>query len=93
MSQNEIDRVAFDSFMLAMRVIAVAFEIDEPASKFERPFELLKNIAAGEETVTSPAELGVRFPGLKELMYDAASTLMQNDRATAARILRGLGSI
>lgn len=93
MTENDLDKVAFDAFLLALRVISVAFELEEPASKFEKPFELLRDIARGEVTVTSPAELGTRFPALKELMYDAASSVMQHDRETAGRILRGLAAI
>lgn len=91
--EDELDKVAFDSFLLALRVISVAFELAEPASEFEKPFELLRDIVQGEVTVTSPAELGARFPALKQLMYDAASSVMQHDRETAARILRGLAAI
>jgi len=92
-ADEELDRVAFDSFLLAVRVLSVAFDLDEPASSFEKPFALLREIADGEVTVTSPAELGARFPALKELMYEAASSMIEHDRVTAARVLRGLSAI
>jgi hypothetical protein len=91
--ETELDRVAFDSFLLALRVISVAFEIEEPATSFEKPFELLRDIAEGKLTVTSPGELGARFPGLKQMMYDAASSVIEHDRVTATRVLRGLSNI
>lgn len=91
MAENA-DQVAFDSFLLALRVIYVAYELDEPAVKFEKPFELLREIAAGEVTLSSPAEIGAKYPALKDLIYDAASSVMEHDRETAARVLRGLAS-
>ena len=87
------DKIAFDAFLLAMRVMYVAFELDEPATKFERPFEMLRDIANGQVTLTSPAEMGAKFPALKELIYDAASTVIERDRHTANRVLRGLATI
>jgi hypothetical protein len=84
------DQIAFDSFLLAMRVMYVAFELDEPATKFERPFEMLRDIANGQVTLTSPGEMGVKFPALKELIYDASSKVIERDRANANRVLRGL---
>jgi hypothetical protein len=89
-SDVELDQTAFDSFLLALRVIVISFDLNEPAAKFEKPFELLRDIAQGHVTVSSPAELGVRFPALKELVYETASKVMEHDRQTAARILRGL---
>lgn len=91
MAENA-DQVAFDAFLLALRVIYVAYELDEPAVKFEKPFELLREIAAGEVTLSSPAEIGAKYPALKDLIYDAASSVMEHDRETAARVLRGLAS-
>jgi hypothetical protein len=89
---DSLDRVSFDAFLLAMRVIYVAFDLNEPASNFEKPFALLREIANGETTLSSPAEMAVRFPALKDLIYDASSTVMESDRAMAARVLRGLSS-
>ena len=91
--QKEIDQAAFDAFLLAIRVMYVAFEMDEPATKFDKPFAMLRDIANGELAMSSPAELGARFPGLKDFMYDAASSVIENDRQTAARVLRGLSDI
>ena len=89
---ESLDRTAFDAFLLAMRVIYIAFDLDEPASNFEKPFALLREIANGETTLSSPAEMGARFPALKDLIYDASSSVIENDRAVAARVLRGLSS-
>lgn len=90
---DQLDEVAFDAFLLAMRVMYVAFDMNAPATEFERPFALLREIAAGEVTMSSPAELGARFPALKDLIYDASSGVMLHDRETAARVLRGLNSM
>lgn len=89
---NDVDRASFDAFMLALRVIHVAYDLDQPASEFEKPFELLREIADGHTTLASPAEMGAKFPALRDLMYDAASTVMERDRETATRVLRGLSS-
>lgn len=91
--KNELDQAAFDAFLLAMRVMYVAFDMDEPATKFEKPFGMLRDIANGELVMSSPAELGTRFPALKDFMYDTASSVIENDRQTAARVLRGLSDI
>ena len=41
------DRAAFDAFMLALRVMYVAFDLDVPASEFEKPFQMLRELADG----------------------------------------------
>lgn len=89
--EEQLDEVSFDAFMLAIRVMHVAFDLNEPAVKFEKPFELLREIAGGQLALSSPAELGAKFPGLKDLVYDTASSVMERDRRTAGRVLRGLG--
>lgn len=90
---QQLDRASYDAFMLAMRVLYLAFDLDKPATEFEKPFEMLRDVANGQMTVSSPAELAVKFPALKELVYDAASSLMERDRVTAGRVLRGLSEI
>ena len=92
MSMNEQDRAAFDAFMLAIRVMYVAFELDVPATEFERPFQILRELSEGKVTVAEPGELAARFPQLSDFIYDRSSSIIENDRATAASILRGLGS-
>lgn len=92
MSTPAQDRAAFDAFMLGIRVMSVAFELDAPASEFEKPFELLRELAEGRLTVASPGELAARFPQLSDFIYDRSSSVMESDRETAASILRGLGS-
>jgi hypothetical protein len=91
--KNEIDEASFNAFLLAMRVMYVAFDMNVPATEFEKPFAMLRDIAAGELAMSSPAELSARFPAMKEFMYDTASSVMENDRKTAARVLRGLTDI
>ena len=92
MDDDQLDRASFDAFLLAMRVMYVAFDLDEPATKFEKPFEMLRDIAKGQLTVTSTAEIGVKFPALRDLVYEASASVIEHDRATAARVLRGLSS-
>ena len=84
------DRVAFDAFMLALRVLYVAFDLDVPATEFERPFQLLRELADGKLTVASPGELAARFPEMSQFIYDRSSSIIESDRETAASILRGL---
>jgi hypothetical protein len=91
MSTNEQDRASFDAFMLAIRVMYVAFELDVPATEFERPFQILRELSEGKVTVAEPGELAARFPQLSDFIYDHSSSIIENDRATAASILRGLG--
>lgn len=86
------DRAAFDAFMLGIRVMYVAFELDAPATEFEKPFEMLRELAEGRLTVASPGELAARFPQLSDFIYDRSSSVIESDRETAASILRGLGS-
>ncbi len=90
MADADTDRTAFDAFNLAIRVICHAWNIDPPASEFERPWALLREIADGEVTVVNPGEMAARFPRLRELVYETTSGVMEHDRATAQRILRGL---
>lgn len=85
------DRVAFDAFTLALRVVLQAYELNLPASEFEKPWQLLREVAAGETTLTSTAELAARFPALSEFLYERANRMIESDRGTATRVLRGLG--
>lgn len=91
METSDQDRIAFDAFMLAIRVMYVTFEMDVPATEFERPFEMLRELADGKLTVAEPGELAARFPQLSDFIYDRSSSVMESDRATAGRVLRGLG--
>lgn len=88
---TELDRVAFDAFTLALRVVLHAYEVDPPATEFERPWQLLRELAAGQTTLTSTAELAARFPELGDFLYERANRMIESDRATALRVLRGLG--
>jgi hypothetical protein len=88
----EQDRAAFDAFMLGIRVMYVAFELDAPASEFERPFQMLRELANGELTVSSPGEMAAKFPHLSDFIYDRSSGIIESDRETATRILRGLNA-
>jgi hypothetical protein len=90
---EQLDEAAFDAFLLAMRVMYVAFDMNAPASEFEKPFAMLREIADGQLTMSSPAELGARFPALRDLIYDTSSGVMVHDRETAARVLRGLNNM
>ncbi|NJD11172.1 MAG: hypothetical protein FIB01_12320 [Gemmatimonadetes bacterium] len=89
--ERELDRTAYDAFTLAVRVVLQAYEVDAPASEFEKPWRLLREIARGETTLTGAAELAARFPALRDFLYDRANRMVESDRALAARVLRGLG--
>lgn len=91
MTENEADRVAFDAFTLALRVVLQAYEVEVPAREFEKPWRLLREIADGETALASTAELAARFPAMAEFLYERANRVVDRDRATAARVLRGLG--
>lgn len=85
------DAAAFDAFLFGMRVVLHAFELDPPATQFDRPWTLLREIAHGETALTNPADTSARFPGLGGLLYDTAGDRIAQDREMAMRILRGLG--
>jgi len=84
------DRVAFEAFALAVRVMYRVYEIEEPGTEFEKPWSLLRDIALGRSTLASPGEMAVRFPALRDLVYDSANRVVRHDREMAERILRGL---
>lgn len=87
-----LDAASFDAFLLGMRVVLHAYELDPPATQFERPWQLLREIADARGTLTNPADTAARFPGLSEFLYDRAADVHAHDRAVAQRILRGLGT-
>ena len=84
------DRAAFDAFMLAIRVVYVAFDLDQPATEFEKPFQMLRELADGSLTIASPGEMAVRFPQMRDFIADRSSSVIDRDRTTAASVLRGL---
>jgi hypothetical protein len=90
--QADIDDAAFDGFSLALRVMFRAFDIEAPGSDFEKPWALLREVADGSTTITSTAELAARFPEMKDFLYDRVNRVIENDRETARRVLRGLTS-
>jgi hypothetical protein len=92
MSQDELDTAAFDGFSLAVRVIFHTFDIDEPGTEFERPWRMLREIAEGSTTLTGTAELAARFPNMKDFLYDRVNRVIESDRETAQRVLRGLST-
>jgi hypothetical protein len=92
MPQDDIDAAAFDGFSLAVRVIFNTFEIDEPGTEYERPWQLLREIADGRTTLTGTAELAARFPNMKDFLYDRVNRVIESDRETAQRVLRGLSN-
>ena len=89
----ERERVALDAFMLALRVVLHAYDIQAPATEYEKPWRLLRQIADGEVTIMSPAELAARHPGLGDFLYEQANDLVQHDREVALDVLRGLGNL
>jgi len=87
---DSLDQIAFDAFSLALRVVLQAYDVTAPATEFEKPWQLLGEIARGETTLTGTAELAARFPAFKDFLYDRANRMVESDRAIAERILRGL---
>lgn len=87
---HDTDQATFDGFSLAFRVMVNAFDIDAPATEFEKPWQLLRDIADGSATLTSTAELAARFPHMKDFLYDRVNSVIESDRETARRVLRGL---
>ncbi len=92
MNDNDPNTAAFDAFLFGMRVVLHAFELDPPATEFERPWTLLREIAGGETTLMNPGDTAARFPGLGSLLYETAGDRIARDRVMAEQILRGLGS-
>jgi hypothetical protein len=90
MTEAPLDQAAFDGFSLAVRVMVQAFDIDAPATEFERPWQLLREIAEGSATLTRTAELAARFPHMRDFLYDRVNRVIESDRDTATRVLRGL---
>ena len=90
MTTAQEDRVAFDAFMLAIRVVYVAFDLDLPATEFEKPFIMLRELAEGSLTVASPGEMAAKFPQAQDFISERSSSIIEADRETAASVLRGL---
>ncbi|MHB1169498.1 MAG: hypothetical protein ACYC28_09485 [Longimicrobiales bacterium] len=91
MNEASKDAAAFEAFLFGMRVVLHAFELDPPATEFERPWALLREIAEGRTTLLNPGDSAARFPGLGALLHETAGDRIAQDRETAVRILRGLG--
>ena len=92
MNAPDLDATAYNAFSLAIRVVLHAYELELPASEFERPWALLREIAAGDTTLSSPAEIAARFPHMSELLYESANRVVENDRDIATCVLRGLAN-
>lgn len=88
--EADLDRTAFDAFSLALRVLYQAYDIDAPATEFERPWALLREIAEGKTTLANPADMAAKFPQMKDFLYERANRVVEEDRHTAERVLRGL---
>ena len=86
------DIAAFDAFMLGVRVMYVAFDLNAPATEFEKPFQMLRELADGQLTISSPGDLAAKYPNLKDFIYDRSSSIIEQDRETATRVLRGLAA-
>ena len=84
------ESAAFEGFLLGLRVLYGLYRIEEPATAFERPWSVLKEVAEGRLTIANPAELAARHPGMRSFVYERANQIVANDRETAASVLRGL---
>lgn len=87
---DDADRAAYDAFALGVRIMYALYGIDAPASEFERPYEVLREVSEGRMTLTNPAETAAKLPALREFLYERANRMVQDDRETAERILKGL---
>ena len=81
---------AFEGFLMGLRVLYHIYEIDEPAAAFEKPWALLKEVAEGRLTLTNPADLAARYPGVAAFVYERANRMVASDRETAAMVLAGM---
>ena len=84
------DNAAFEAFLLGLRVFFQLYASDAPASEFQRPWEVLREVAEGRVTLTNTGDLASRYPGLADFLYERANSIIASDRANATRILRGL---
>jgi hypothetical protein len=84
------DSAAFEAFLLGLRIFYQLYAGDAPASEFERPWEILREVAAGRTTLTNTGELAARYPGMADFLYERANRMVASDRANAERVLRGL---
>jgi hypothetical protein len=84
------DSAAFEAFLLGLRVFYQLYASDAPATEFERPWQVLREVAEGRVTLTNTGDLATRYPGLAEFLYERANRIVASDRANAERILRGM---
>jgi hypothetical protein len=84
------ETATFDGFLLALRVLYQLYEIEAPASEFERPFALLKEIAEGRVTLANPGDLAAKYPQTADFLYERANRIVADDRRTARRVLEGM---
>lgn len=89
-AEPDLNTATFDGFLLALRVMYRLYDIDEPAVEFQKPWSLVKEIAEGETTLSNPGDLAARFPGMADFVYEQANLVVQDDRGTARRVLRGM---
>jgi len=90
MEHDACDLVAYDAFSLAVRVMYEVYGIEEPGTEFERPWSLLREIAEGRTTLANPADTAAKFPAMREFLFERANRMVDDDRRTAMRVLRGL---
>jgi hypothetical protein len=88
---DDRDRLALDAFSLALRVLYNTYQIEAPGTDFEKPWALLQEIAEGRTTLSNPAEMGAKYPHLRDFLYEQANRVVDRDRQVAAQVLRGLG--
>jgi ABC-type nitrate/sulfonate/bicarbonate transport system substrate-binding protein len=84
------DSAAFEAFLLGLRIFYQLYASDAPASEFERPWEVLTEVAAGRMTLTNTGDLAARYPEMAEFLYERVNRIVASDRANAERVLRGL---
>lgn len=84
------ETAAFDGFLLALRLMYQLYDIQEPATAFEKPWEILKAVAEGRMTLANPGDLAAKFPEMADFLYERANLVVEDDRRTAVRVLEGM---
>jgi hypothetical protein len=85
------ESAAFEAFLLGLRVFYHTYGIEEPATDFDKPWEMLREVSEGRLTLTGTAELAARYPAMADFLFERVNSMVASDRENARRILKGLG--
>lgn len=90
MSGGDEERAAYEGFTLALRVMYQLYAPDLPATEAGRPWEIVKDVAEGRLSLSNPADLAARFPGMKDFVFERANEVVARERQIALAVLRGM---